>query len=205
MYIKVRPAERMQLYTSTNERQFNQIFNKLVGSQGVTYANAFPMKVRNGKEYFHDQRNELARKYAGVLLYGGSSKGSSLAPKYSYAHMSEPQRAALSYLSEADDATVASALQRCDQVRAIPRSAVLLFGESHPVNLQQADATNFHSKKTVSLKQRNTVQKMQIDQSTAVHNTPKRSGDATIVLNAPASASHSLSLKPAGKRSRKNK
>lgn len=205
MYIKVRPAERMQLYTSTNERQFNQIFNKMVGSQGVTYANAFPMKVRTGKEYFISMRNELARKYAGVLLYGGSSKGSSLAPKYNYAHMSEPQRAALSYLNEADDATVASAIQRCDQLRAIPRSAVLLFGESHAINRQQVDSKHFLVKKTASLKQRTGVQNMQIDQSTAVHNTPMRTGQATIVLNAPASASRSLSLKPAGKRSRKNK
>ena len=193
----------MQLYNTINERQFNERFNKMVGSQGVSYADTFPMRVRTGKEYFNYMRNDLARKYAGVLLYGGAKPGSSLAPRYAYAHMSDPQRAALSYLHEADDATVASALQRCDQVRAIPRSAVLLFGESHEFDRAPALQPKFTQHQ--SLSSSDTIfNAMDVDDYSSLQHTPSRSLNSSIVLNAPASASQSMSLKPSGKR-RKNK
>lgn len=198
MYIKVRPDERMHLFDTTNDRQFNDTFNTLVGSEGVEYAAQFPIRVHDGRTYFGLNRVSVLSKYAHSLLHGNLSPNAILAPSYEYEHMSLPQRAALSYLFQASEDNVQTALSHCAKVDAIPESALHLFGDHATINLRSTGPVGLHSSSAtgaVDLMDISTVN------NAAVAASPARS--LHVVMNEPGSSTTQLSLKAGATKRRK--
>ena len=118
----------MRVYSATNERQFNEAFNDLLGTTGVVYSAPWPMTIRNGKEYMREYGMYVGQAYASQLLHGKVSSDSCLAPLEDEQHMTPKQRAYLSCMHSASDSrTYTAALHACSKVGAVPDTAMMLF------------------------------------------------------------------------------
>jgi len=136
----------MRVYRTTNERQFNEAFNALVGTHDVEYSQVWPMTVRNGKEYLAMHGMHVGQIYASQLLHGKVSPTSCLAPDELEEHMTPRQRAYLSHMHDAKDPMVyTAALHACSKYGAIPSTAMMLFDGTTVVGTEVYAKEPLHS------------------------------------------------------------
>ena len=199
----------MRIYSATNERQFNEAFNDLLGTTGVAYSAAWPMNIRNGKEYMREYGMSVGQIYASQLLHGKVTSDSCLAPLEDEQHMTPKQRAYLSCMHDTTDAeTYTAALNACSNLGAVPDTAIMLFGSTISAGreirvrpaIQVAPVVQALPRAASPVPFRavpraaSPVQLMEVDEQ----HTPSR-----VRLNSPPSAQRSLTLHASKRRKKK--
>ena len=203
MYIKKGNGRRMYIYSTTNERSFNEHMNELAGTTNVAYSGVWPMHISNGKQYMDNHGQEVARVYADQLLHGRVPHGSLLALHDD--HLTDKQRDALSYLKQSNRDNFESALHMCELYRALPRVANNMFKRvdhmPHFHKVQASNAEQSHAEPNLA-----PVQEHAAADVADVH-MAESSSSATptrrISLNAPGSSQRNLSLNPKAKKPRR--
>jgi len=183
----------MHFNQATNSRTFNEAFNTLVGTTGVTYSPQWGMNVKDGKDFMDTNYADVGRVYANELLHGNVHADCCLANDHAHEDLSDRQRAYLSLLADTTDTTsFDAALRACSKYSAVPDTACMLFSNNGSIPfvaaavaaapVAAAHTTSFPTAMDLVPNSPPVVQRMQ--------------------LNTPSSAGRRVSLKPGGKRSK---
>ena len=82
------------MFTSKSHGEFNDAFNDLACTRGVTYCGPWNLSVSNGREFMNQSYDTVGRIYASELLHN-SAGGPLAGASEGHAHFTPMQRAAL--------------------------------------------------------------------------------------------------------------
>ena len=122
----------MPYHNTTNSRAFNHVFNKFAGTEGVVYAQEFPMDVHDGAQYLARNRASIGRTFATQVLEGKVGPNCCLLGSAEHSDMTLRQRAVLSHMRETtSNSEFDSALHAAMEFGALPSSARHVFAEGY--------------------------------------------------------------------------
>jgi hypothetical protein len=198
----------MHFNQATNSRTFNEAFNTLVGTTGVTYSPQWGMNVKDGEDFMDTNYADVGRAYANELLHGNVRADCCLANDHAHEDLSDRQRAYLSLLADTTDTpSFDAALRACSKYSAVPNTACMLFSNhgSIPYTKPVAVAAPAAVAPPVAARMipARAMSPVALSAPTAmdlVSNSPPTA--PRMQLNAPSSGARRVSLKPGGKRSK---
>jgi len=123
------------MFTSKTHSEFNDAFNDLACTRGVTYCGPWNMSVRDGRQFLSESYDSVGRIYAGELLHNAAGASGPLAgASEGHAHFTPMQRATLQHLaatsgSEAFD----EALMVCMKHGVLADSAASVFSPQNVI------------------------------------------------------------------------
>ena len=121
------------MFTSKSHGEFNDAFNDLACTRGVTYCGPWNLSVSNGREFMNQSYDTVGRIYASELLHN-SAGGPLAGASEGHAHFTPMQRAALQHLAATTDSEAFDeALMACIKHGVLADSAASVFSPQNVI------------------------------------------------------------------------